>query len=278
MNDASAPTAEDLPGPIQVSPDPKRLRDGLAKRSGWRRRLFVRFRQPANRPGFVCHPPEELEFHFNRGLAELVKELKGGQTVDPKTAALTLVEARAIFDEPVSRIDSAERRATTLQGTVAIAASLVVGGAGLLFDSSKVQGHGWRIAIAVVLAAFLVCLIGCAARALSATGRVFQFEQPGYERVCMRARMKPEDATLHLAAELLRASSVADEIAGMKIGFMARAAWWFRCALVPLALLAGLLCAYAIGSDSGSEPRPVLKTVTETKTSTTLPGSPARHP
>lgn len=250
----TSPAGDGPPGAIARSPDPKKLRDGLARRSGLRRRLFIRLRQPANRPGFFGDPPEELPFHFNKGIDELVKQLKGARDVNEKTAVLTLAEAQAVFDEPVARIDSAERRATTLQGTVAISASLVVGGAGLLLDTSKVHGHGWRITLALTLAALLVCLIGCAVRALSATSRIFQFEQPGYERLHQRAGMSPTDASLHLAAELLRASSVADEIAGMKIGFLQRAAWWFRCALIFLALLAGVLCAYAIASGSEESP------------------------
>lgn len=247
---------KDPAGRIEVSPDPRKLRDGLAKRRGWRRRLFIRRRQPASVPGFTGDPPEEVGFHFNRAVADLVAELKGAKT-DPETAKLVLEEARAIFNEPVARIDSAERRATTLQGTVAIAGSLVVGGAGLFLDSSKIHGQGWRIAVAALIAGFLICLVGCAVRALGATSRIFQFEQPGVERLAERARMGDTDAALHAAAELLRASSVADEIAGVKVGLMGMAAWWFRHALLILVLLAVLLSAYAVAHGDPPQASPV---------------------
>ena len=189
-------------------------------------------------------------------------ELKAGSQVDLRTAELALAEAEAIFAEPATRIESAERRATTLQGSVAIAASLFVGGSGLLIDPAKIHGHGWRIAIALILAAFLACLIGCALRALGATSRVFEFEEPGYERVYLRAHSSPEDAALLRAADLLRAYSVADQIAGMKMGLMQKSAWWFRCAMVPLGLLAGVLTAYAIADGSKVPSAPATVTVT----------------
>ena len=273
MTEPAPQEPPDPAGKITVSPDPKKLRDALARRRGLRRRLFIQCRQPANVPGRYGDPAEELDFHFNRALHELVDELNGDvENVAEESARQTLVEAQAVFNEPLARIDSAERRATTLQGTVAIAASLVVGGASLLIDPTKVYGHGWRIAIAVGLGLFLACLIGCAVRALGATSRVFQFEQPGYERLTQRARQPASAAMLEHAAELLRASSVSDEIAGIKVGLLRMAAWWFRGALVALALLAGLLIAYAIADDppastsAHAETKTVSHTVTEVRT------------
>ena len=119
------------------------------------------------------------------------------------------------------------------------------------FAPTKVQGLLWRIAMAVVLVAFLICLIGCAMRALAATSRPFRFEEPGWERVQVRAGMKPADASIVLAADLLRASSVAQEIADMKVLLMQMSAWWLRWALMSLALLAGVLGAYAISNPTG---------------------------
>jgi hypothetical protein len=269
------PVPADTIGKITVSPDPGSLRCALARRKGLRRRLFIRLRQPANVPGYHGDPAQELSFHFNKGLEELLDELIGGvEDVKEESARQTLAEAQAVFGEPLARIDSAERRATTLQGTVAIAASLVVGGASLLIDPTKIQGHGWRIAIAVGLGLFLACLIGCAIRALGATSRVFQFEQPGHERITRRARQPPAAAMLEHAADLLRASSVGDEIAGIKVGLLRMAAWWFRCALIALAFLAGLLIAYAIADDrrapttAHSKTRTISQTVTEVRTVT----------
>lgn len=166
MNESQHSDGSDLPGPIEVSPDPKRLRDGLAKRTGWRRRLFIRIRQPANVPGFFGDPPEELEFHFNKGVADLVAAMEGGGKVDLGTAEKAMAEAEAVYEETLTRLESAERRATTLQGAVAVAATVVVGSAGLVLNGSKVYGQGWKIAFAIGVLILLACLICCALSSL----------------------------------------------------------------------------------------------------------------
>lgn len=75
---------------------------------------------------------------FNESLADLQTKL---QCADGDTTALILEEALATFAEPHARIESAERRATTLQGTVAIAASLTIGGAGLVLDKTTIDDN-----------------------------------------------------------------------------------------------------------------------------------------
>lgn len=233
---------DDPTGPITVSPDPKewRARRNMWPEGGWRRARWDEVFVPAD-------PPENFA---TESLAALVDKLK---TSDEDVAKAILAEAEAAYSGPQQVIDSAERRVTTLQGTVAIAASVALAGGGLLLDPSRIHGRGWRISIVVLLALFVICLLGCALRALGATVRIFNFEEPGYVRIADRASMNNVDVLTHRAAELLRASDVADMIASVKVGLLRSAAWWFRRALVLLALLTALISAYAVwGSEKST--------------------------
>jgi hypothetical protein len=58
--------------------------------------------------------------------------------------------------------------------------------------------------------------------------------------------MSEQDALIHRAAELLRASEVANQVGRVKVGLLRSAVWWFRIAVLALTALAGLLLAYAI--------------------------------
>jgi hypothetical protein len=228
-----ADTEHDLTGPITVSPDPKKWRKRRDRLPAWLRPLWDYVMVPAD-------PPERFA---TESLADLAGKLK---TEDEDVARAILAEAEAIYAEPQERIESAERRATTLQGTVAIAASVALAGGGLLLDPSRIRGQCWRIAVGGLLAAFVICLLGCAIRALGATTRIFNFEEPGPTRIVDRTSMNNTEVLTHRAAELLRAFAVADMIGSVKIGLLRSAAWWFRLALVLLALLTFLVCSYAI--------------------------------
>jgi hypothetical protein len=175
-------------------------------------------------------------------------------TSDVQVAKAVLDEAQAIYREPQDRIESAERRATTLQGTVAIAASVVVAGAGQVLDTAKFPGQGWRVAFTAVLLAFVVCLVACAIHALGVTGRAFRFHEPGPQRIGDLAAMSEEEALVHRAAELLRSSEVANQVARVKVGLLRSAAWWFRIAILTLAVLGGLMLACAIADPRAAEP------------------------
>lgn len=231
----------DETGPITVSPDPRRLRERRDRvPDGWVRRRYDYL--------FV---PAEVPQHFTESLDDLIAKLpaKG-----PKEAEAVLDEAKAIYEETLARIDGAERRATTLQGTVAVAASLSVAGAGLIVDADRTSDDGWRIGLALGLLGFLLCLVMCALRAAGATSRIFQFLEPGRERIVMRAAMGQRDMLVHRAAELLRASGVADEVATVKVGLLRSAAWWFRAALLVLALFGGAVGWYSVCGPAPPEP------------------------
>lgn len=224
------------PGPITDSPDLRKWR----KRREWIRR-YPKLHWAYKKVLVPAEAPEE----FNESLADLQTKL---QCADGDTTALILEEALATFAEPHARIESAERRATTLQGTVAIAASLTIGGAGLVLDKTTIDDNCWRQVFAVGLAAFILCLIGCVLRAVGASSRIFAFEQPGVERIFDRARLPAGEASAQRAAELLRAAGVASEVAAVKVGLLRSAVWWFRLALLVLGVIAGLIVAYALSA------------------------------
>jgi Collagen triple helix repeat (20 copies) len=222
-------------GPITASPDKEKWRKRFARVQGTR----------LQRPYEILFVPAPAPERFaNEHLDALAQRLR---TTNPTVARATLAEAEEIYQEPQQRIESAERRATTLQGTVAIAASVAAAGGGLLLDPTRVHGHGWRVALGLLLAAFVGCLTGCAMRALGATSRTFNFEEPGVERIVERAKATNDyDALTLRAAELLRAFGVADQVGKVKVGLLIAAAWWFRLAILTLCLLTGLIAAYAI--------------------------------
>jgi hypothetical protein len=220
-------------GPITVSPDPKRQRARREKVPGWLRAAW----------DYVVVPADPPERFATESLADLAARLR---TDDESVARAVLAEAEATYAEPLDRIESAERRATTLQGTVAIAASVALAGTGLLLDPGQIQNRTWRITLVTALLVFVVALIGCGIRALGATARIFNLEEPGLDRIFERAGMTVADASTHRAAELLRAFAVADMVASVKVGLLRAAAWWFRWALLFLTLLALLFGTYAI--------------------------------
>lgn len=225
----------DARGPITVSPDldkARRRRERIP--DGWLRRRYDQLVVPAE-------PPERFA---TKSLDELAAELS---TDDEQLARAVLAEAEATYQEPLDRIEAAERRATTLQGTVAVAASVATASAALVLNSAGLQGAGWRIAFAAVVLGFVVCLIASAARAVSVTGRMFSFEEPGIERIADRAQSGDHSAALtERAAELLRAFAVADMIGSVKVGLLRSAVWWFRRALIFLPLLVALICGYTL--------------------------------
>jgi hypothetical protein len=162
-----------------------------------------------------------------------------------------LAEAEALFAEPQDRIDGVERRATSLQGSVAIAATLTLAGGGLIIDPSKVTDDGWRVALAVGVGLVVVLLVFTGMRAHTATNRRFSFRAPADSAELMdrAAKAKPSDYKRQRAAYLLWAYGRNNEIAAVKVEYLWKAAFWFRLALLALLLLVGLVVGYAVSGD-----------------------------
>jgi hypothetical protein len=186
--------------------------------------------------------PEPL--HFNTTTTELLKKLgtPTGAVVDE-----LLVGANAAYDEATSRMDSAERRAVTIQGTIAIAASLTVAGGSLLLEPSKVPSQLWRVAIGIGFSGAVVLLAIGAWRAFLVTWPRFMWASPAAtDTVKYAAQSTAEDVKLLRICDLLVAYGRNDSVARLKLALLRQSVRWLMSALALLALLAILVAAYAI--------------------------------
>jgi hypothetical protein len=165
-----------------------------------------------------------------------------------------LAEAQAQFARPFETSDGVERRATTLQGAVAIAASFVLAGGGLLLDPSKIRSESWRLTLGALYALVIISLVFSALRALRATSRVLVWHYPDGEDLLKRGE-KDQSASnyeLAVAAELLKAAGRNASNARYKVAQMRAAGHWFALALAGLLATAVLLVAYLIAGPNPS--------------------------
>ncbi|HEX8054599.1 MAG TPA: hypothetical protein VF517_16550 [Thermoleophilaceae bacterium] len=188
-------------------------------------------------------PPEPDVFE------EKTEELAAKLAVKPELADALLEEAKDHHEYANERAESAERRATTLQGAVAIASSLTLAGGSLLLDSSKLQGIGWKIALGLGLVGVTLCLIMAGYRAVTATSRLYQWAAPDPVDIFVHAGLdSPEAVKVARAADLLKASGINQAVASRKVVAMGEAAMWFTRALFLILALAVLLAVYgAVG-------------------------------
>lgn len=189
----------------------------------------------------IALPLDEKE-EFAGTAEEVIEKLK---TDDDNVAAALLDEAEKIASEPFERAEGAERRATTLQGAVAIAASFGIAAGAFLLDTNKIGSAGWRQLFAIVSFGFVFCLVAAGFRAVGAVYRVHEWRFPDAEQIYERAGMTAADARTMRAAALLRTVARNHAIARWKVACMRAAAWWFRLALVFLLADALLLVLYA---------------------------------
>lgn len=173
--------------------------------------------------------------------AELYEGLPADSVEEAKD---TLDHTREIAQTAVERAAAADRRATTIAGTVAIAASFTLGGAGLLVDPAKVTDGDLRRALAVLLFVITVSFVLSAIfalRALVAT-RTWAWVNPHdvdglptgeVERIRMRA------------AHLLDDFATNWEISDLKNRCVDRALLFLIVALIGIGALAAVLVCYA---------------------------------
>ncbi|MGA2453375.1 MAG: hypothetical protein ABSG93_07620 [Solirubrobacteraceae bacterium] len=174
------------------------------------------------------------------------------QTQGDRSAAV-LGEAREIFERPFQTTAGVERRASTLQGAIAIAATFVVAGGGLLLNASEIQTDGWRIAFAVVFVLVIMCLVFSALRALRATSRVLIWHYPDEEDLLLRRTSEyASDHELAVAAELLQAGARNANNARYKVAQMRAAGHWLALALVGLLITAVVFLAYVVAGPAQS--------------------------
>jgi hypothetical protein len=208
--------------------------------SFWRR-LGDWFKPPS-------HPPPE-------GITQSWDDLRTALgTPEHDVVEELLAEAKAAYQEVTERADSAERRATTIQGAVAIAASLALAGGSLLLDASGTPSHPWEIAISVGFA-LTVVLFGVAAwRAFLVTWPRFMWSSPAVTDIPRHVQEPDADAIkLKRTCDLLIAYGHNESVASLKVSLLRQAVHWLMSALVALSVVAVLVAAYAI---DGSPTRP----------------------
>jgi hypothetical protein len=201
--------------------------EDATKRRWWWERLFVAV------PGPV---------HYLGGEDEIAADLESAKGRSEEV----LAEAQALFEEPFSRSDSIERRATTLQGAVALAATFALAGGALLLDTNKVQSYGWRVALVVPYAITIGSLLACGLRALRATSRILVWHYPEPEGVLKRCTLPDAEARIARAAEFLYCVGRNQATVRYKVAQMRAAAHWFSLALASLLVTAVLFCGYVI--------------------------------
>jgi|NGEPerStandDraft_6_1074524.scaffolds.fasta_scaffold06649_5 hypothetical protein len=167
-------------------------------------------------------------------------------TDDPELAKFLLDEAEASSRRPFESAESIERRATTLQGAVAIATTFTLTGSALLFDRTKLSSDGWRVAFAVLFLLAIVSFVCSGVRALSASSRTFRWSFPGWNDIFDRARLETPRAYATRSASLLKAAGINQAIIETKAGYLNAAVRWFRAALLFLVLATIAMLVYAI--------------------------------
>jgi hypothetical protein len=193
------------------------------------------------------------ETDFPETLDELKVQLT---TTNPGRAQAILSEAQAACDRMQDRIDGAERRATTLQGSSAVAASLALTGSALLIDPSKIHDVGWRLGFGLVLAFVTLAFVLCAYRATLASTRVHVWFVPTDRDLLKRPSQDVSQAQTERAAELLHAIGKNMRNARWKVAMMRASAEWLARALLGLLLVALLAVVYIAAGPGAMSPQP----------------------
>jgi hypothetical protein len=166
---------------------------------------------------------------------------------NPEVAAEILEEAQELSQTAIEQGGAAERRATTLQGAVAIAATFSLAAGTLVAESDKIASQTWRVVFAVVVAAVVLAFVGAGVVALQATSKLEKWHDPDDEaRFAERVGVGLAEARMNRAEELLEAYGHNKELAEWKITRASLAASWFRTALGLLLFLAGVFVTYAV--------------------------------
>jgi hypothetical protein len=237
-------------------PTPEEVRRGLHWSERWRdkvregtrlRRWYDSVFPSIEEPTAFTEPHDDI-------VIRLTPRKIAGQWDEERTEEI-LEEARSIFQQADERGQAAERRATTLQGAVAIAASLVLAGGALLADPAKVQGEGWRIACALGLVAVTFCFVMAGWRALATTSRIHVYHAPTQTDILRRSGLPLREARIELAAETLKDFGYNTKVANWKVAHLRAAAEWFSRGLIALLLLAVVLAAYGVfGPEAPTQP------------------------
>ena len=170
-------------------------------------------------------------------------------TIAVGSAEQLLDEANTVWNARQERIQTAEAKATTLLGTVAIAASLVIAGAGLILDPAKVD-DGWREVMMVLVLLLLASLLMCGAMAARALLLVLTVSRPQVRQALERARLKDlKDIQLARALDLMARANENRYVADYKLTSVRIAHRWYGLSLLLFILLGIALTAYVLSGD-----------------------------
>jgi hypothetical protein len=177
--------------------------------------------------------------------AELLEQDFARAQLEDAKAALEHVEA--IGGTARDRAEAADRRATTIAGTVAIAASFTLGGAGVVLDSAKFEdNNGLRIAFAAVLAATTIAFVVSAAYALTAlvNTRHWRWSAPDHldGAIGKSAAVRYGIRSAHLLDDF----AFNWEVSVLKNHLVDKALWSLIVALVGIAVLAVFVFASTV--------------------------------
>lgn len=185
---------------------------------------------------------------FDEPRAERLQRL---HTEDPAVARELLEEARRLAEEPAALAEGVERRATTLQGVVSIAATLALAGGTLLLDPSKIHGFGWRAALGAFFLALLYSLIATAYRATQSSTQIHEWTRVNPVDHLARTSRKAAQVDAELSTDLLRSYGKNMEVVRWKVTYLRAASEWFLRGLIFLGLIAVTLCAYVAFHPAG---------------------------
>lgn len=166
--------------------------------------------------------------------------------IDEKIAEQLFDEASRVMNARDERIGVAEAKATTLLGTVAIAASLVVAGAGLILDSAKVS-EPWRQILMCLVATVLVFLLLCGYTASRALLKVWRISRPQPRAALDRAGSdNVADVLRDRAIDLLTRAGENLYIADYKLAQVRVAYRWYRLALGGFLAVGVVIAVYVL--------------------------------
>jgi hypothetical protein len=186
---------------------------------------------------------------------ELFAELRHRDAVEARE---TLEHVEAIAQSAVDRAAAADRRANTIAGTVAIAASFTLSGSALILDTNKLADKTVRPSFAIVLFATTSLFVLSALYSLRAlvVTRTWNWSEPPD---LLRDPDGPRETQLGWrAAHLLEDFGANWEVTDVKNRTVHLALRCLVAALVGIAVLAGLLvwnvALHAPSAESSQEP------------------------
>jgi hypothetical protein len=187
----------------------------------------------------------------HKALSNLADQLRPVVTDNHlRSADLTLDQAKAVAQTAVDRAAAADRRATTIAGAVAIAASFTLSGAGVVLGESSLPASAVK-ASAVMIAVISVLFVLSAVYALRALagrrGRTWHWETP-YTLERDRVDLTDVERLTTRSADLLNDFAFNWEISDLKNRYVDNALLCLTLALCGVATLSIIVAGAALSN------------------------------